>query len=207
MIQDFALDQDSWLDENVQDIDARKGVCHAISIDWVFAQLTQSRAWDVQTEYWRAVSHQRAYALTWQESLRGYWASKHYNTYLQIALPPTEKFVRDLARRKGREFHTYHLNYLYQLSSYILALPACAGLVITIFGSSRDSPADVQNWGHTVAMARDGRGMYRLLDINEGQYSWSLATPASTVGRDVERNLYVNYGSTGIRNIYIFRVG
>lgn len=203
---DFSLDQGDWLIRNVNDVQRHGGVCHAMTTEWVFA-IVQNRSWNVQEEYWRGVSHQRAYALAWQDALRNLWGGSQYNQYLNIALDPTKNYVKNPASRNRLTFHDYRVKALDDLSPRIIALPAGAGIVIVMFGSNRKWPADQQNWGHTVAVARDtGTGMYRYIDVNSGQYSWPLDTPAITLGREVKRDLRAKYGGWGIRDIYIFRV-
>jgi hypothetical protein len=203
----MALNQGPWLVANVQDVQSHGGVCHAMGTEWVFAQL-QNRPWNAQSEYWRGVSHQRAYALAWQERLRGHWGGGLYNQYLHIALQPTERFVQDPARRQGQPFHSDHVHSLNHLTPHILAMGTGVGLVIVMFGSNPAWLANSQNWGHTVAVTRDAGGTYRFLDVNQGQYSWPPGTPGSTVGREVEHNLRaLGYDNWGIRDIYLFRIG
>jgi len=217
MHQDFPLDQGPWLENNVMDIQAKGGVCHAMTTEWVFA-LIQGQHWDAQTEYWRGVSHQRAYALAWEERLRGLWGIAHYNQYLQIALRPSESFVRDPARRQGRAFRTIHGDGLEDLLQPISALGPGAGMVITMFGSDPGGKADAQNWGHSVAVAREGGGTFRFLDVNDGQYSWPPFAQGGQVCLGVTKALKLNYATDPpavapplhnlhIRDVFAFCVG
>lgn len=206
MNQDFALDQGPWLELNVADIQAHGGVCHAMATEWVLA-LIRGQPWDAQTEYWRGVSHQRAYALAWQERLRGLWGGAHYTQYLQIALRPSESFVRDPARRQGQAFRTIRGHGLEDLYLPISALGPGAGMVITMFGSNAHWPADAQNWGHTVAVVREGGGTFRFLDVNYGQYSWPPFTLPGKVSLGVTAALKQHYGNWGIRDVCAFCVG
>ncbi len=201
MIRDIALNQGAWLVNNVVDKQRHGGVCHAMTTEWVFDKL-QNRNWVVHESYWRGVSHQRAYAIYWQDALRGLWGGAHYNQYLQIALRPTEKFISDPARRQGRDFHVDHVFNLNQLSPHIIGLSAGSGLVIVMFGVDGND-----NWGHTVAVVRQANDDYLFLDINQGQYSWAGGTSGGVAGREVEKSLNRLYGNDGIRDVYLYRVG
>jgi hypothetical protein len=205
MIENFALDQGTWL-TRIEDIQMHGGVCHAMATEWVYA-LLQQRPWDANTEYFRGVSHQRAYALKWADALRGLWGGAAYDRYLQIAAPPTENFVRDPARRQGRVFRVAHEQTLPRLAPHVVGLGVGSGLVIVMFGVDINEPADSQNWGHTVAIFRDVHGDYKFLDVNQGEYSWPADTPIATVGNEVVQNLTEEYGTWGIRDINIFGVG
>lgn len=207
MIQpDFGLNQGEWLVNNVEDIQSHGGVCHAMTTEWLLAKL-QNLPWDANSEYWRGVSHQRAYALPWQEALKGLWGGINYHRYLQIALPSTEQFVQAPALRLGQSFNTIHFTVLNQISLQILTLHANSGGVIVMFGSNAAWPADKQNWGHTTAVVREADGVFRFLDVNQGQFSWPLIDTAEIVSLNLIQNLVNNYGNWGIRDIYFFRIG
>lgn len=206
MNKEISLNQGRWLVRHTKDVQAHGGVCHAMATEWVFAQLRDT-AWDAGTEYWRGMSHQRAYALAWQEALSGLWGSAQYNAYLQIAVPPTERFVQDPARRANLPFHSDLVYSFNHLAPHALAMGARTGIVMVMFGSNPNWPSSGQNWGHTVAMARDRAGVYRFLDVNSGQYSWAPAASANTVARDVAAFLEDQYGNWGLRHLYMFTVG
>jgi hypothetical protein len=202
---DAPLDQGTWLETNIIDRQMHGGICHAMSIEWVLSTL-QNRHWDIETEYFRGVSHQRAYALRWEDALRGNWGSPQYAQYLAIAVPPTQRFIEDPARRQGRPFQAHHVQNLNHMIPH-LVLAAGTGAVIVMFGSDADQPATSQNWGHTVAMTRTAGGIYQFLDVNEGRYSWPADTGHAVVGHQVEQQLQHCYGDWGIRDVYIFKVG
>ncbi|MEM9556786.1 MAG: hypothetical protein AAGC60_21175 [Acidobacteriota bacterium] len=218
MNRDFQLNQGIWLGDyafgpdpatgnfgivavNVVDRQRQGGVCHAMSTEWLFAQLN-GRPWNVQQEYWRAVSHQRAYAIYWQDALRGHWGGGHYQQYLQIALRPTRDYVANPARRQHRNFHSARVASLNFLRFHIADLGVNSGFVIVMFGVDNND-----NWGHTVAIHRDGGGTYRFVDVNFGQYSWPGGTAGLQVGQETRQFLHQWYGNDGIRDVYLFRVG
>ncbi|MBX9406397.1 hypothetical protein K5E40_11985 [Pseudomonas baetica] len=202
---DIPLDQVTWLNTNVIDLQSLGGVCHAMSTEWVLTTL-QNQPWDIETAYLRGVSHQRAYALRWEYALRGNWGGAQYAQYLQIAASPTQRFIEDPARRQGRPFHAHHVHSLIQMAPH-LALAAGSGAVIVMFGSDANQPATAQNWGHTVAMVRTGAGIYQFLDVNEGRYSWQAGATNAVVAQEVRQKLRDCYWGWGIRDIYIFKVG
>ncbi len=202
---DFALDQGQWLENTVRDIQMLGGVCHAMSTEWVFARLRQ-QVWQPVPEYWRGVSHQRAYKILWQDALNGLWGGANYLQYLQIATRPTERFVRDPAARYRMAFHADHIYGLNQLRPHILALGAGSGIVIVMFGVDANG-GNPSNWGHTVGAVRTGAGVFQFLDTNNGQYSWGAHADANTVGREIEEALDNDYGAWGIRDVYVYRVG
>ncbi|MGF1462165.1 MAG: hypothetical protein ACFB2Z_03200 [Maricaulaceae bacterium] len=204
MQRKFAMDQGGWLVHNVEDVQSHGGVCHAMSTNWVLGAL-QNQAFNVQTEYWRGVSHQRAYALRWDEALRGLWGGVNYGRYLAIAEPPSRDYVQSEATRLGYTFAHNHVGGINQLAAHITGLANDSGIVIVMFGVDPNEPAASQNWGHTVAVRRSNAGVFRFLDVNDGQYV-AGGGGAAQFATDVYNALHGHYSGWGIRDVYIYRV-
>lgn len=188
---DFTFKQSDLL-VKLTDIELSKGVCHAMSTEWVSAQLS-NRTWNAETEYWRGVSHQRAYEMA---------AERDSERALR-------NFVKDSASRQGCGFNQSRIPNLTILPLHVGTLNPCEGMVISIFGSYlklRDNHNIRVDFGHSVALTRNREGIYKFLDVNQGQFSWPVSTPADTVGQEMVENLHDNYSYVEVEDVYIFRV-
>lgn len=205
MNTDFAMSQGQLLTAKVIDVQMHGGICHALSWEWCQA-LLKGAAFNSDSEFFRCVSMQRAYQLTWAEKLQPLLGGAQYAAFLAGAEPPTRTFTAESARRYGRQFAAERAgDTLVNVQTKVEQMAAGTACIITCFGTGI---ANNKNWGHSMGFGITAAGKAQFFNANSGGYSWDLGTPMATVSADVLQKLYEEFppAADNVRDCFLYHL-
>ena len=218
MTKEHDVNQTQWLGEFVRgnnnqftytgvgDIQISQGVCHAMTTNWLFARLRDLN-WNPANEWWRAVSHQRAYVYVLLDQIRLFQQTRNLHGYINVAQRPTRRYVEDEARRRHMNFA---VNQRSGLDAFIDTdarnLTPSSGCVVSFYGTNVSGDLKA----HTVGLLRRTDGSYRYLDTNDAEYSWPATVAWATLRQNLYTQLYDKYETIefwSVTRVDVYRVG
>lgn len=205
MNTDFVMSQGQLLSDNVEDRQMHGGICHALSWEWCRA-LVKGETFDWGSEFYRCVSMQRAYRLTWAEKLQPLLDGAHYAAFLAGAEPPTRTFTAQSARRYGCQFAAERAGAtLVEVQTRVEQMAAGTACIITCFGTGI---ANDKNWGHSMGFGITAAGKAKFFNSNSGGYSWNPQTPMATVSEGVLQKLYEEFppAADNVRDCFLYHL-
>ncbi len=185
---------------NVQDIQMRQGICYALSTEWCLC-MQKNKNFDFNSVFYRMVSRQRAYNLTFADKIKNMTQGNKYQLFFNTAEPPSFKFMQDQAKHEGVTTVRQLVPPSEIEDKLSKAIKSGESCILGFFGVDSN-----QNWGHATAVGlRDIAGSKpRFFDPNQGQYSWPKDTNTTKIARDIMQNINMFYGLNTIRNFVIY---
>lgn len=205
MNTDFVMNQGQILRNRIEDMQMHGGICHALSWEWCQA-LVKGQNFEWPREFYRCVSMQRAYKLTWAEKLEPLMDGADYAQFLVGAEPPTRTFTQQSAQRYGRQFAAERAGTtLVEVQTKIRQFVAGQSCIITCFGTGL---ANNKNWGHSMGFGITAAGKAHFFNANSGGYSWDLGTSMATVGDGTLEKLYEEFppNADNVRDCFLYHI-
>ena len=162
-----------------------------------------NRNFNMQADFFRLVSRQRAYNLTFVNRIRNLTAANTYPQFFQAAEPPSFRFMQNQAIHEGVQCQRH----VYQTNQIANPLAAAIGngnvCLLGFFGVYNGI-----NWGHATGVGwRNIAGSRpRFFDPNQGQYSLPSTSTANQIAQGVIANINAFYHLNTIRNFIIYRL-
>ena len=201
MINDFAMNQGHLLN-SVEDIQMRQGICFALSTEWCLCIL-KNRNFDINSVFYRMVSRQRAYNLTFSERIKNLTGGAQYLQFFQAAEPPSYRFMQDQARHEGVASQRQAIM-PHQIANHLPGvINAGRSCILGFFGVDNGN-----NWGHATAIGwrNIAGGKPRFFDPNQGQFSWPNGTTNNAIAGEILGNINGLYNLGTIRNYVIYNL-
>lgn len=201
MIIDSQMNQGTLL-KNVEDVQMRQGICYALSTEWCLCML-KNKNFDLNSEFYRMVSRQRAYNLTYADKIKNLTKSAKYQQFFQTAEPPSYRFMQDQAKHEGITSEREVIQPSLIINQISTAIEAGKSCIFGFFGVDKGN-----NWGHATAIGcRDIAGSKpRFFDPNQGQFSWSNGTKNTVIAKEILANIHSLYNLGTIRNCVLYKL-
>jgi hypothetical protein len=198
---DYQMEQGVLLDA-VVDVQMKQGICFALATEWCLS-IARDRNFDPNADFFRMVSRQRAYNLTFEEKIKKFTKAQDYALFFHAAETPSQVFMDTQAGHEGLPMQRQAVqpqDIANQLPGVIAAGRAC---LLGFFGVDNDT-----NWGHATAVGwRNGAlEKPRFFDPNQGQFSWPAVTATNVIAQEIIANVHNLYGAANIRDYVLYTV-